>query len=227
MARKPGHAVRVPHFLQFMRRPGKQHDDSRLAVELGFQPLSGRRAPRVRQHHRALQHVSLLGIVLRHLQAPLGEALVHRGNDFVISFEFNSQGSGHGFARQIVLRWSQSAHEDGDVGAADRRPRGRGEVFEVVANHGLECDTDPKFVETAGEEEGIGVLPVRSQHLRADGDDFRDHRFQSSTGGVTTETPRHRENQRLLPRRQGGHGICFLDFATGVCVDGQRKSSED
>jgi hypothetical protein len=55
-------------------------------------------------------------------------------------------------------------------------------VIQVVANDRLERDTDPKFVEAAGEEEGIRVLAVRSQHLRANGDDFRDHRFSLALG---------------------------------------------
>ena len=59
----------------------------------------------------------------------------------------------------------------------DRGARDRGKVLAVVANDGLEGDADPQFVEPAGQEEGIGVLPVRSEHLRADGDDFRDHDF--------------------------------------------------
>ena len=160
-----------------MGRAGKQHDDSRFPVELSFQPLSRRRAPGVRQHDRSLQHVGLLGIVVRHLQPPLGKALVHRGDDFVIAFQFYAQRIGHSFAREVVFGRAQPAHEDGDVGAADRRPRYGDEVLAIVADNGLEGDANPQVVKAAGEEEGIGVLPRRGEHLRADGNDFRDHDF--------------------------------------------------
>ena len=46
---------------------------------------------------------------------------------------------------------------------------------QIVADNGLESDADPELVEAFGEEEGIGVLTIRSQHLRADGDDLRNH----------------------------------------------------
>ena len=113
--------------------------------------------------------------------APFGETFVQRGDNLVIAFQFDSQRCRHSFARQVILRRSHAAHKDGEVDAANRSPSRRCEMFEVVANNRLEGDTDPKFVETAGEEQGIGVLPVRSQHLRADGNDFRDHRIKSST----------------------------------------------
>src|ERR1019366_10439616 len=69
----------------------------------------------------------------------------------------------------------QASHEDGDVGAANGGPRHRCKEVPVVADYGFESDADAEIIKTSGEEQGIAVLPVRSQHLRADGDDFGDH----------------------------------------------------
>ena len=74
-------------------------------------------------------------------------------------------------------------------------------MVEVVADNGLEGDTDPQFVETAGEEEGIGVLPVRSEHLRADGDDFRNHRFSLAREIQLPQRHRGTETSRSLISR--------------------------
>ncbi len=167
----------IPQSLQFVGRSGQQDDDSRPSLEFGLQPLSRRRAAGVRQHDRALQHVGLLRVVVRHLQPSLREALVHRGDDFVVALQLHAQGLGDRLAREIVLGGAKSAHEDGDVGAADCGARYGGEVLAVVAHDGLEGNADSQFIEAAGEEEGIGVLPRRGQHLRADGDNFRDHEF--------------------------------------------------
>ena len=55
-------------------------------------------------------------------------------------------------------------------------------MVEGVADDGLEGDGDAEVVELFGEEEGVGVLPVRGEHFGADGDDFSDHiRLDSET----------------------------------------------
>ena len=53
--------------------------------------------------------------------------------------------------------------------------RDANKMIEGIADDGLEGDDDAQFVELAGEEEGIGVLTERSEHLRADRNDFSDH----------------------------------------------------
>ncbi len=73
-----------------MWRSGKQHDNARFALNFGLQPLSWRSASGIRQYRRAVQDVGLPGLGLRHLQAALREALVHNGDDFVITFQFDS-----------------------------------------------------------------------------------------------------------------------------------------
>ncbi len=57
-------------------------------------------------------------------------------------------------------------------------------MIEIVANDRLERDADSQRVEALGQEEGIGVLAVRSQHLRTNSDDFRNHNFSLAPGIV-------------------------------------------
>ncbi len=150
------HALLVPQRLEFVRRAGKQHNDSRLSRRTRFPATvpalcrgnwAARSAPS--------QNVGLLGIVLRHLNATFGKALVHRGDDVVIALQLNAQRGGHALAREVVFGRTQTSHEDGDVGAADRGACHRGEMVEIVADDGLEGDDDAQIVETAGEEKGI------------------------------------------------------------------------
>ena len=49
---------------------------------------------------------------------------------------------GDGFAREVVLRGPEAAHEDCNVGTVDCGASGRGQVIEVVADDGLECNAD-------------------------------------------------------------------------------------
>ena len=76
----------------------------------------------------ALQDVGLLRVVLRHLDAALGESLVHFGDEIVIALQLDAESGGDGFAREVVLGRAKAAHEDGEVGAADCGARDRGEV---------------------------------------------------------------------------------------------------
>src|ERR1035438_10183105 len=50
-------------------------------------------------------------------------------------------------------------------------------MVEVIADHGLKGDDHAQVVELLGEEKGVGVLTVRSEHLRTDRNDFSDHPF--------------------------------------------------
>ena len=64
-----------------------------------------------------------------------------------------------------------------DVSALKGYTRNPSQMVEVIADNGLEGDDHPQFVELLGEEEGIRVLTVRSEHLRSDRNDFSDHLF--------------------------------------------------
>ena len=50
------------------------------------------------------------------------------------------------------------------------------QILAAVANDGLERHGDANLVELLRKEKRVGVLPVRGEHLRADGDDFRFHK---------------------------------------------------
>ena len=100
-------------------------------------------APGIRQQLGALKHVGLLRIVSRHVNAAFGKSFVHFGDDRVISLQRDSQRGGHALARQVVLRRSQAAHEDGEVGAADGRACHRRKIVGIVADYGFESDADP------------------------------------------------------------------------------------
>ena len=139
---QPIHALLVPHLMKFVRRPGQQHDNLRLFVDAGLQPLARRRASGIRQQFGALKHVGLLRIVSRHLNAAFGKSFVHFGDDRVISLQRDSKRGGHALARQVVLRRSQASHEDGDVGAADRGACHRRKMVAIVADYGFESDAD-------------------------------------------------------------------------------------
>ena len=52
---------------------------------------------------------------------------------------------------------------------------GADEVFKAIANDRFEVDSDADLIELFGQIEGVGVLPLRREHLGADGDDFRFH----------------------------------------------------
>jgi hypothetical protein len=55
-------------------------------------------------------------------------------------------------------------------------------MVEIIPDHGLEGDDDAQLVELVGQEKRVGVLTERSKHLRADRNDFSDHRFSLAPG---------------------------------------------
>ena len=54
----------------------------------------------------------------------------------------------------------------------------------AVSDNRFENYVHTQFIETPGEEEGIGVLAIGRQELRADGDDFSVH--DNSVNRMTT-----------------------------------------
>jgi hypothetical protein len=124
-----------------------------------------------------LHNVSLLRIVGGHLNATLGKTLVHRGNHVVIAAQFDSKRRSYTFTREVVFGWAETSGEDDDVGAFDRRACDRNQVVKTVADDSLEGDDHAHPIKLIGEEKGVGVLTERSEHLRADRNDFSDHQF--------------------------------------------------
>ena len=116
---------------------------------VGFKILSGRCAASIVEHDCAFDNVGLLRIVRRHGDAPLGEALVHRGHDRMITFKFHTESSGYALAREVVLGGTETAGDNNDVRTPDGSACNSGEMVEVIADHGLERDNDSQFVELA------------------------------------------------------------------------------
>ena len=93
----------------------------------------------------------------------------------MVALELDPQRLGNRLACEVVLGRAEASHKDDEVGALDRGACDGSQLQPVIANNGLEGDINADVVELAGEVEGISVLPVRSEHLRADGHDFGDH----------------------------------------------------
>ena len=102
------------------------------------QPLPGSRAAGVFKNHRAVQHIGLAGVVVRHLRPAGGEARIECADDLRIAAQANAQRFGHRLPRQIVFRGAQSAHGDHDVGASQRNANRAGEMRQPVPNNGFE-----------------------------------------------------------------------------------------
>ena len=168
-------ALRFKHRLEFVRRPGEQHQDSLLAVILSGDPLAGRGAERIRQHRGAGQDVGLLGIVGGHLDAALGEALFELRNDLGIALQFQTQRVGHRFARQVIFSGAEAAGENDDVGTPHGEFGGRGQPFGVVAHNALEAHFNAQVVQFFGEVKRVRVLAMGSQQLRPNRDDLGVH----------------------------------------------------
>ena len=78
-------------------------------------------------------------------------------------------------ASEVIFGRAEAAGEDEDVGTAEGVVDGLYEVAGIVTNDGFEGDGDSEVVKAGGEKEGVGVLTMRCEHLRTDGDDFGDH----------------------------------------------------
>ena len=169
---QPRDTLLVEHRLDFVRRPGQQHDVAPDALVLVLDPLAGRGAERVGQHLRAVHQVRLAFVIFRHLAAELGKARIELGNEFGIAMDGAPQSGSDTFAGQVILGWTQAAAEDDDLGASERDPRRRREVLVVVADHRLERHIDAEFIEFFGEVKVIGVLEEGREQLGADGNDL-------------------------------------------------------
>src|SRR5438045_89486 len=99
--------VLVKHWLEFMRRPRKQEDESLLSVHLRLQELTGCAAQRIMQNFGCCEDISLAIVVGRHLHAPGCKPLVEFRDEFRIALQFHSKRLSYALSRQIVLGWSQ------------------------------------------------------------------------------------------------------------------------
>ena len=63
-------------------------------------------------------------------------------------------------------------------------------MVEGIADDRFKGDDHAHFVELPGKEKGVGILTVRSQHLRTDRNDFSDHLFSLALGKCRLAAPR-------------------------------------
>ena len=111
-----------------------------------------------------------------HGDAPGGGAGMQSGDLGGVAAQGERERFGDGLAGEVVLGGAQAAHEDENVGAAERGADGVDQVLAAVADDGLEGDGDADLVELFREIEGVGVLAEGGEHLGADGDDFGFHK---------------------------------------------------
>ena len=173
--RKARTALGLEHRLQLLGRAGQQDDDLAVASHHGVDVLPRRAAIGVGHHLRAVDHVGLARIVLRHLHAPRGKALVHGGQNLRVAAQPHAQRRSRSLAREVVLGGAESAGEDHDVRALEGDARRAGQVFQVVADDGLEGHRDAQLVEPRRQVERVGVLPEGRQHLRPGGNNLSNH----------------------------------------------------
>src|SRR5271154_168459 len=100
-----------------MRRPGQKNDDSFLPFVLARNPLARRGALRIWQYCRSSNYIGLLQIIRRHRVAAFGEAALQVGHDLGVAANRQPQRSSYGLAREIVLGWPETAHEQNNLSA--------------------------------------------------------------------------------------------------------------
>ena len=91
--------------------------------------------------------------------------------------------------------------------------------IEVVADYGFEGDIHAEVVEAAGQKKRVGILPVRSEHLGADRNDFGDHRL-SLAPQFSTQQLRERRG------RSTGSGFDWVCGATDVQKGGRSNGEK-
>ena len=100
-------------------------------------PLAGRRAPRVRQHLRVFDQISLTFIVLRHLPAETAEALFEPGADLLTENQFTAQRGRYGIACYIVFRGTQSTGDNHNPRARHSASDRIGQASAFVTDNGF------------------------------------------------------------------------------------------
>src|SRR4029077_14142420 len=78
-------------------------------------------------------------------------------------------------AGQIIFGWTEATAQDQNVSPRKRGLGDAHDVLQVVTDDGLEGDFHSQAVQFFCEIKRVGVLPKRSQHLRAYGDDLSNH----------------------------------------------------
>ncbi len=118
---QPRQALGIEERFALVRRTGNEHEQLAIAVEGHVEPLAGSAAVGIGQDRCALKHVGLLQIVLRHGDAPGGSARVKSGHLRRVAAQREGERFGNGFARQVVFRGAEAAHDDQNVDARQAR----------------------------------------------------------------------------------------------------------
>src|SRR5882724_7875066 len=130
-------------------------------------PLARRSAVRVGEDLRSVDDIGLAEVVLRHLDATLGEALLQRSSNGVVADKREMESGSDGFAGEVVFSGAKAAGEDDDVCTGESDPCCSGKLRERITEDGLEGDGNTELIEFGGEGERVRVLPVGCEHLRA------------------------------------------------------------
>jgi hypothetical protein len=157
---------------QVILREGRGETRFALAVKERFEFFGGSRKQHDQLAEGLAEDVGLSRIVGRHRHVARGETLGEGLEESIVAVELKVKSFGEALASEVVFGGAEAAGEEDDVGAVESDADGRGEVLAVVADNGLEGYGDAEVIEARGEVEGVGVLPVRRQHLGTDGDDF-------------------------------------------------------
>ena len=176
-------------------RAGQEGDPAAPVVE----PQPGSRAVGIGQDLGALDDVALLEVRGRHGPAVAAETLPDLAADGRVEDELPAEDPGQRLAGPVVLGRAEAAHAEDEAGPAEGRPQGPGQVAGVVADDRLEGDVEADGVQAGRQIQGIRVLEVRGQELRADGDDLYLHGF---SGLRRRAGPGGRERPPRGPRRR-------------------------
>ncbi len=169
-------ALGVKQRLALGGRAGDEHDELAITVVERVDPLPGGAAVGIGENGGALEDVGLFEVVGGHGNAPRRGPRMERCHLSIVALQGERERVGRGFAREVVFCGAQAPHQDEDVGAHQCGSNRIHDVLAAVAHDGLEGNHDTNLVELLREVEGVGVLPVGGEHLRADGDDFRFHK---------------------------------------------------
>jgi hypothetical protein len=137
-----------------------------------FEKKTRRRAIRIRQDFRAIDHHRLPRISLRHRHTETLKARTNFGEHVFIKRKPSPKRSGHYFARDVVFSWPESSGSNDYPRTLDRVFNQFFEARIVVADDCFELDVDAQAVELFGEPETVGVGAIRREEFGTDGNDF-------------------------------------------------------
>ncbi len=195
---QPGQDLALEHGQDLLGRAREKHD----RVSLGLQPQPGRGAVRVVQDLGSFGDITLLEVRSGHGQAAAPEPFPDAGPDLFMEDELPPQDFSQRLARPIVLGGTESAHAEDKAGTAEGGPEDAGQVSLVISDDRFEGDFETYRIQAGGQAQRIGVLEIRRQELRADGDDLDLHGppgLRRKAGPGVSGRPRRARRRRRRP----------------------------